>query len=334
MPKKYFIAVIIILIILIAGGFYYSFSSPQFGSEVAVYFSVKAGASAGQIAGRLKEQNLIKSVWLFKIWSRLSGAESRFVFGRHKIIVDSDLNQLIRQLTQINNLDDEQEITIIEGWRLNEMADYLAKEGLVSKEDFLTAAKVDNYRGQYDFLKDVKVETLEGFLFPDTYRIFNNAKADDIIKKMLDNFGRKFTPAMRQEIISQQRSIFEVVILASIIEREVLSDSDKKMVADIFLKRLKAGLGLQSDATINYITGKKTTRPSAADLQVDSLYNTYKYRGLPPGPISSPGLDSLNAAIYSSQNNYYYFLTDADGQAVFAPTYQDHLQNIKIYLDK
>jgi len=138
---------------------------------------------------------------------------------------------------------------------------------------------------------------------------------------------------MTAQLLAQNRNLFETVILASIIEREALYDEDRAMIADIFLKRLDDNIGLQSDATINYITGKKTTRPTFNDLQVDSPYNTYKYRGLPPGPICNPGLASLKAAVYPQVNDYYYFLTDRDGRAHFGRTYAEHQQNIARYLN-
>ena len=149
---------------------------------------------------------------------------------------------------------------------------------------------------------------------------------------MLDNFGHKVDSQRLTDIARQKKSLLEVITLASIIEREVQSPLDKKMVADIFDKRLAAGIALQSDATVNYLTGKKTTRPSGADLEINSPYNTYKYRGLPPGPIGNPGLASIDAVIYPTSNSYYYFITDKDGRAVYAKTYAEHLQNVQKYL--
>jgi UPF0755 protein len=170
-------------------------------------------------------------------------------------------------------------------------------------------------------------------LFPDTYRIFSDAQAEDIIKKLLDNFDRKVTAQMRFDAPKDNSSFYDALILASIVEREALYDDDRRVIAAIFLNRLKQGIGLQSDATINYVTGKKSPRPTYADLQVNSPYNTYKYRGLPPGPICNPGLTSINAVIYSQPNQYYYFLTDSEGRAHFGRTYAEHQQNIIKYLE-
>jgi UPF0755 protein len=143
---------------------------------------------------------------------------------------------------------------------------------------------------------------------------------------MLDNFNKKLTPELVTEINKQQKTVHEIITLASIIEKEVSNDNDRKLVADIFYKRLEKGIGLQSDATVNYVTGKSTTRPSAQDLAVDSPYNTYKYKGLPPGPISNPGISAILAAIYPTSNPYFYFLTTPDGKVIYSKAYQEHLQ--------
>jgi len=148
----------------------------------------------------------------------------------------------------------------------------------------------------------------------------------------LANFNAKLTPELRQEIVKQKKSFFEVLTLASIIEKEVSEPEDMKMVADIFYKRLKAGIALQSDATVNYATGKSLIQPTYQDLSVNSLYNTYRYPGLPPGPISNPGINALKAAIYPTPNPYYYFLTTESGQAIYSKTYEEHLINKNKYL--
>jgi len=156
---------------------------------------------------------------------------------------------------------------------------------------------------------------------------------EDLIKKTLNNFDKKLKASTRDEISKQGKTIFEVLTLASIIEREVPNKVDKKMIADIFLKRLKVGIGLQSDATINYVTGKGLAQPSYADLEIDSPYNTYKYRGLPPGPISNPGIDSIEAVVYPTSNDYYYFLTTHEGEVIYSIDYDEHLTNKAKYLD-
>lgn len=231
----------------------------------------------------------------------------------------------------------EQSITIIEGWRLTDVVADLVQEGVATEAELSSALEIGNWRDQYDFLSDSDVKSLEGFLFPDTYKIFTDATAEDVIAKLLDEFDAKVTAKMRQDLREQNRSLLEAVILASIIEREISNkpafDSDRRMVAGIFWNRIKIGMGLQSDATVNYATGKSLTRPSLKDLEIDSPYNTYKYRGLPPGPINNPSLASIMAVIYPTPSDNFYFLTDDSGKAYFGKTYAEHQENIRKYLD-
>jgi len=223
---------------------------------------------------------------------------------------------------------------IIEGWDNKEIGTYLVSKNFLSEKDFANAVGVNSLLiKEFDFLQDKPASVdLEGYLFPDTYRVFKNADSYDIIRKMLQNFDVKLTPELRQEIASQKKSIFEVLTLASIIEKEVSKPEDMKMVADVFYKRLKVDIALQSDATVNYATGKSLTQPSHQDLEVNSLYNTYKYPGLPPGPISNPSINAIKAAIEPTPNPYYYFLTDKEGNAIYSQTYEEHLINKNKYL--
>ena len=236
-------------------------------------------------------------------------------------------------------------ITIPEGWTVEDIAQDLDNNPkrtdephVVNSADFIAAEQafsVDNY----PLLKSKPVTAdLEGFLFPDTYFIPTKVPStttisDVIIKKMLDNFSLKFTPVMVAQAQTGNISIFDAVTLASIIEKEVPNDADRKVVAGIFYNRLNMGMALQSDATVTYITHKNNPQSTGEDLSIDSPYNTYKYKGLPPGPISNPSLSSLMAALYPTKTDYLYFLTDpATGRAVFAKTYDEQLANEKKYL--
>jgi UPF0755 protein len=175
---------------------------------------------------------------------------------------------------------------------------------------------------------------LEGYLFPDTYRIFATATAEDIVIKMLDNFAVKVVAELQSALAEKNLSWAEVVTLASIVEKEVSLPVDRRLVADLFWRRLQDNYPLQSDATVNFVTNKGLIQPSLADTQVDSLYNTYQNIGLPPGPICNPGLASLEAVVYPLSNTYYFFLTTkSDGQVIYSHTYEEHLQNKAKYLD-
>jgi UPF0755 protein len=236
----------------------------------------------------------------------------------------------------------------VEGWTISDMASDLEKRGLVTEKDF--NAELKAVLADYDFfgeLKDLnpKPSSLEGYLFPDTYFIASKPTASSVVKKMMDNLDGKMTTQMRVDIAKQDRSIYDVLTLASIIEKEVGSNTSKissadlqalqeerETVAGIFMNRLKINMALQSDATIGYITKKNNPQASSADLLIDSPYNTYKYRGLPPGPISNPSLSAIKAAIYYKDTDYLYFLTMKDGTAVYAKTLDEHNVNKRKYL--
>ncbi|MEK7158364.1 MAG: endolytic transglycosylase MltG, partial [Patescibacteria group bacterium] len=266
--------------------------------------------------------------------------EGRILAGEHQLDPGDNMVILTRKLVTGDAVVNETIVQFIEGWTLRDMAEYLDKKNLMPKENFLQLSTVTDVRtllpeARYAFLDDKPTEkNLEGYLFPDTYHVFKDPMPADVVKKMLDNLEQKLSQELQEKIRIQGRTVFEVMTLASILEREVQSDVDMRNAADVFLKRIKIGMPLQSDATVNYITGKKTTRPTLEDLAADSLYNTYKYTGLPPGPISNPGMTAIRAAIEPTTNDYYYFITNTAGEAVFARTLEEHQKNIQQYLNQ
>ena len=247
----------------------------------------------------------------------------------------------------------EKTIRIPEGWASRDIGQYFEREGQYQSEEFLEIAgfPMVNYQkekdlpapvdfsAEFSFLEDKpKHYGLEGYLFPDTYRIYASSSVSEVIRKMLTNFDHKLTPKMREDIKAQGRTIYEVITLASIIEKEALlnyrtgDNQDAKIVAGIFMNRLSVGQALQSDATLSYIYNDKKPAHSGAELEIDSPYNTYKYRGLPPGPICNPGALAIEEAIYPANTKYNYFLTTNDGRIFYAKTYNEHLANKYKYL--
>ena len=252
---------------------------------------------------------------------------------------------------------EEVHITFIEGWTDKDIAAYLEKLKLLQAEDFLTTLK--NFdASSYPVLSfKPKAASLEGFLFPDTYFVAKQTTSEAVIKKALDNFSGKWTQAtgftsMKKEKFvpnsypAEPLSPYEVLIFASIIEKETgrnvssLSSSqvqtlntERKTIAGIFYNRLSIGQALQSDATINYVTGKSDPTPSQADLEAKSPYNTYTHRGLPPGPICNPSLSSIEAALNPIKTDYFYFLhRQSDGQVFYAKTLDQQVINKQKYL--
>lgn len=342
--KKIIIIFLLMLIVILAIGIWYIFSPVSSSAEEKIFIITK-GEGVNEISQHLKEQNFIRNKFVFETYVWLKGVQSKFQVGEHKLRQNMSIWEITVVLTAPGEVN-EREIKILEGWNNHEIAVYLDNAGVVGKDIFLEAAK--NYKLQiinYKFLEDrPEGATLEGYLFPDTYRIYkeipkelrgekdaDKALAEHIIKKMLDNFDRKLTADLREEIARQKKTIFEIVTMASIIEKEARG-KDMAMVADIFWRRLDQGIALQSDATVNYATGKYETQPSAEDLKIDSPYNTYKYRGLPAGPIGNPGLEAIRAAIYPKKNNYWYFLHTKDGQIIYSRNFEEHKANKIKYL--
>jgi len=258
----------------------------------------------------------------------------------------------------------DKKITIIEGWNNQEVGVYLEKQLGISQTDFVESQKSFSAE-DFDFLSSKPAKaTLEGFLFPDTYLVLEQSTAAQVIEKLLNNFalrlstaqgdlefgsnGRFTIPGYENVTINGKKglSVFDLVTLASILERETgrdvsagssdskqRLDEERKVVAGIFYNRLLASQALQSDATINYATGKNVAAPSLADTQVKSLYNTYLHAGLPPGPISNPSLSSLMAVFHPIRTNYFYFLhKQPSGEVVYSRTFEEHVSNKNKYL--
>lgn len=303
------------------------------GSQQEIVFSIKKGEGTKEISFNLKKEGLIKSGLLFRVYTFFNRISRKLQAGKYLLSPSMTIPEIAKKIVVGDVI--KQKITIIEGWNKEEIVDYLQGKGIADREEFLIALNL-NWQDEYDFLKDKPVDQdIEGYLFPDTYlfahitdsTIEGNAqltKEEKIIEKMLDNFGRKLTQELREEIDQQGKTIFEIVTMASMLEKEVKTFEDKELVSGILWKRLGQEIPLQVDATIIYITGKKTTKISKQETEIDSPYNTYKYKGLPIGPISNPGLESILAAIYPEESPFWYYLSTSKGETIFSKTLREH----------
>src|SRR3989339_321388 len=252
---------------------------------------------------------------------------------------------------------ENKEFTINPGEGVNEISDALFKDGFIkNKFVFETYVWLKDLEGKFQAgghniqpkmnfweivetltsgidVKETEIKIIEGWSNEEIEENEERLLAKHIIDKMLNNFRSKISEEAQDEIKKQGKTVFEILTMASIVEKEVANKEDRKIVADIFWRRLKIGMLLQSDATINYITNKNTTRPSLDDLEVDSAYNTYKNGGLPKGPIGNPGLDAILATIYPQGNDYLYFLTTDDGVAIYGRNFEEHKANKARYLN-
>lgn len=327
------ITVVAFAMVALVGNTFYWAKPAADAPQVTIH--VIPGKSAGDVARMLKDADVNQNTELFMAYVIITHHVSDFKTGTFTLKKGMSIADMVRTLTSATAI--ERTITLIEGWGIKEMGEYLVAQGaLKSVEEWYavvgTPPSVAGPTRQVPGTLSANAtfdptSTMEGFLFPDTYRIALDATAEDIAKKMFNNFTQRM-----QETSAGNRISYDSVILASIIEREVRSDEDRKIVADIFQRRLKEGMALQADSTVNYVTGKKTPSLSIGDRDIDSPWNTYQNRGLPPTPISNPSLSAIRAVLDPTPNTYVYFLTDNEGAVHYARTFAEHVANKEQYL--
>ncbi len=294
------------------------------GGNTPVDVKIADGSGTDVISRCLKESGIISHRTMFKIYARLSGVHI-YQKGTHTFNSSMSYGKIIDELETMPK-DNEYTILIPEGYELRQIADTLEKEGLINREIFIRETEVGNF--SYEFLEGVpeRENRLEGYLYPDTYIFTDNMTEHEIIDAMLLNFEKNVIPVY--EASQSNRTLDEIIKLASVVEREAAHDDERGLVASVFVNRLNKGMRLESCATVQYLLKERKSILSNADTQIDSLYNTYKNSGLPIGPIASPGLKSIEASIYPENTDYLYFLATADGShSLFARTFDEHLIN-------
>lgn len=283
---------------------------------------VPYGTGIARIAVLLEERGLVRNPLVFRIWAKLTGGERAVKAGAYALAPDMSVPKILSVLTDGREL--TVRVTIPEGATLKEIAAILDRHGISAPETFL--ARANDPALIREVAPDAEGAGLEGFLFPDTYFLSARAGAEGAIRMMAGRFAEVVTPAMRDKARSMGRSIREIAIMASIVEHEAKRQADRPRIATVFYNRLRLGMPLQSCATVQYALGEHKERLLYEDLQVASPYNTYLRRGLPPGPIGSPGLASLEAALNPAPGRELYFVARPDGSHVFSETYREHLR--------
>lgn len=285
----------------------------KFPTSTADVFTVESGDSVETIANNLFAGGLLRFPFVFRTVVRLSGNERALVAGDYAFTKPLDVFGLVSRISRGDFDLTPVRITIPEGLNKFEIADLLA----------LDIAHFD---------RAVFIELApEGYLFPDTYFFARNATPETIVDTMRDNFDKKVS-TIAHRITASRRSLEDIVSLASIVELEARQTETRRTVAGVLWKRLDENMPLQVDVSFKYINGKTTAQITQDDLALDSPYNSYKYRGLPPTPISNPGLDSLLAAIEPIKTPYLFFLSDSDGVMHYAKTFDEHKKNKAKYL--
>lgn len=307
--------------------------------------AIPQGAGSRVIGAHLKTEGIVRSKWAFVTYVFLQNRASDLKPGEYTFFSDMNIPEIANDL--IRGGATEILLTVPEGWTSADIAKKLESEKVATLQEFLNATgypntdyridqklpQPENLADTFSFLADKPWYVgLEGYLFPDTYRIFRDSTPEEIIEKILENMDKKLTPDLREEIARQKKSVFAIITIASLIEKEVRTDEDRAVVSGILWKRLERNMPLQIDATINYITGGKNPSATREDTKINSPYNTYLYAGLPLGPIANPGLSAIQAAIYPKKSPYLFYLSTPEGKTIFSRILEEHNAAKKKYL--
>lgn len=306
----------------------------------AVRFIIQQGQTTGEIARELERAGLVRNATLFRVWVQWRGAEGKLQAGEYDLRRGMGQDELIEALQQAKAKDEP--IRFLEGWRIEEMAEELERRELgVDAKRFVELARTPQFL--YDFLGSLPPgASLEGYLFPDTYRVIpGKTTAEELVHAMLKRFGEALSPDLREEARRSGHTIHQVVTLASIVEREAVLQQERPRVAGVFQNRVRAGMHLNADPTLQYALGHQRNTGTwwkkpllNPDKTINSPYNTYVHIGLPPGPICNAGRASLIAAARPERTDYFYFVANemrADGSHVFAKTLDEHERNRRQY---
>ena len=298
------------------------------GTEKRVHVKIREGMTTSEIADVLEAKEVIASSLKFRIMSRLRGYEGQLKPGTYVFSIGmNDEDVFAKLLTGEKYL---VRFTIPEGFGVKEIAERLYSLDLADKEDFMKAA--ENF-APYAYMhkhKNVRYAA-EGFLFPETYSVESDAPIEDILKMMAEEFDKRITPEMRERAKELGLSLYDLTTLASLVEREVRYPEDRAIVAQVFLKRLKLNMPLQTDATLQYLLDEPKEDVTLKDTEIDSPYNTYKYNGLPPGPIANAGMEAFQAVLHPANTDYLYFVADRQGHNHYSNTYDEHLVLVNQY---
>lgn len=292
--------------------------------------TVPKGASTTKIASILKENDLIKNERTFKMLSKNLEADSKMKAGDYKFSRNLSSEKIIDKLVSGEVFIETNTFTIPEGYNNQQIIETLVAEGLIERQAFETQLKEGTF--EYKFMENVdRTYNLEGFLFPDTYVVKKDASEHDIINVMLRRFNDVFLEKYYSRMEELNMDINKTVTLASIIEKEAVVDRERELVSSVFYNRLDINMKLESCATVQYTMDEIKAVLSFADIAVDTPYNTYKYSGLTPAPIASPGEKSIVAALYPDDTNFLYFCASnlGDGSQYFSKTYREHQTAIK-----
>ncbi len=312
-------------------------NAPVSDDATEVDFTIEPGESALAVAQKLEAEGLVSDANLFRQFLRYNKLDASLEAGDYILRRNMNMMEIGQALQKA--IAKEVVITIPEGWRAEEIADMLTNEGVMDGDAFLQVVR-DGTAVESNILFDrPSGQSYEGYLFPDTYRLPVNATPEDLIDRMLDNLASKLPANAIELAASRGLKLYDVLTVASIVEREAVFDDERPIIASVYLNRLQQGMYLQADPTVQYAMGYQPDSgqwwktPVTLDEYsgVDSPYNTYLNPGLPPGPIANPGINSILAVLEPADTNFLFFVAYGEGRHIFAETYEEHQKNVAVY---
>ncbi len=330
-PRMILLILIFILCLSFTGWqvFTRQYSPVDLNDSSSIEVRVPDNSSARAVASLLEQNGLIRSERFFLSYCRQKGLDKDLKAGLYVFSRNQSLKEIALQISQgkVKSV----LFTIPEGYTVRQIGDLLVKKQICTAQQWIEAVQADY---KYDFLlsgqpKDEK--RLEGFLFPDTYTIDEKTSAQDIIAMMLDSFSQMWDKEYAEQAALKNSSVRYIITIASLIEREARIPEERTRISGVIYNRLQKGMPLQIDATVLYSLGEHKDTVTYRDLEVNSPYNTYKYAGLPPGAIASPGRAAIDAALNPEDNSYYYYVAKGDKSHYFSTTYAEHLEAKRKY---
>lgn len=344
--KKFLL--ILALLVLIGAGILYSiwrwievqsFFGTASVSNISQEFEIKEGEGSAEVGENLKTVGLIKDKTFFYYYVWKTRTNNKLQAGAYELAPNMTIGQMVEKFTEGEVKPVIVKLTVPEGFNNKKIVELLQEKKPTIADEFegIVNCKClndpncscDVLSEKYDFFSEIPDSVdMEGYLFPDTYFIDKEDTGATLVSKFLNNFNKRVFPDLRAEITRQGKTLHEVITMASIVEREVHEAEDRKIVAGIFWNRLADNFPLQSDSTLSYILDTDKIKYYSDDIKVQSPYNTYANPGLPPGPISNPGMVSVRATVYYQNSEYYYFLNDpVTGETIFSKTDEEHAEN-------
>ncbi len=327
--KKIWVIVLALLYLIVFGGTFYLYAFDRVPAEGEAAVTIPKAATGREIGNTLKEEGVIRSSSVFRLMLLITGDAKKLQSGEYRIRRGLTVKEVIEELK--SGKGEVATVTVPEGYTVRQIGELLEKSGIAGGKDFVEEASLYGPLG-YMYGPETPEIRGEGFLFPDTYEMPKEYTAKEICDLMYRRTDEMLTEDIRKAAEEKNLSLYSLITIASMVEREARLKEDQKPIAEVILARLEKDMPLQIDATVQYALGKQKPELTVEDTKTESPYNTYLRKGLPPGPIGSPGIAAIRAVLEAVPGEYLYYVALPDGRHVFTKTYEEHLAEIdKIY---